>query len=404
MKKCRICGNKVREIIHFGKIPLVGVFLKIKKKQKKYNISLNYCKKCKHVQIIEVLNPNLLFKNYLWETGISESNITLINQLLTNLKKYGINNKSKVLEIASNDGSFLKILKRKYNSVVLGIDPAKNLTKKANKKKILTINNYFNLHLSKYIKKKYEKFNFIFARNVIAHLHNPNQTFKGVETLLEENGIFIIEVPHLLNILNKNQYDNIFHEHVGFHSLKSIIDLAIKNELKVFDVEMINSQGGSIRCYLIKKKSKRKTLKSVNKILDIEKKSNLFSKKNLKAFKIKIKKHSLDMNNLITKLKKKGKKISIYGASGKGQALMHFCKMDNRLIDYVFDKSSLKQGKFTPGTNIKILNPKFISNQNIDYLIILSWNIQEEIIKQEKKFLKKGGKFIIPFPNPRIIN
>jgi hypothetical protein len=191
---------------------------------------------------------------------------------------------------------------------------------------------------------------------------------------------------------------------VGFHSLKSIIDLAIKNELKVFDVEMINSQGGSIRCYLIKKKSKRKTLKSVNKILDIEKKCNLFSKKNLKAFKIKIKKHSLDMNNLITKLKKKGKKISIYGASGKGQALMHFCKMDNRLIDYVFDKSSLKQGKFTPGTNIKILNPKFISNQNIDYLIILSWNIQEEIIKQEKKFLKKGGKFIIPFPNPRIIN
>ena len=185
-KRCRICNYRIKEIINLGKIALVGNFLKKKIDQKKYNISLNYCLKCKHVQISEQLNPDLLFKNYLWETGISKSNILLIKKLLIKLKKLGINKKSKILEIASNDGSFIKILKKKFNSFVIGVDPARNLAKKANSKKIFTINNYFNDKLSYFIKKKFNKFDFIFARNVIAHLNNPNHTFKGIENLLKE--------------------------------------------------------------------------------------------------------------------------------------------------------------------------------------------------------------------------
>ena len=404
MKKCRICNHRIKRIVHLGKIALVGNFFKKKRNQKKYNISLNYCLYCKHVQISERLSPDLLFKNYLWETGISRSNISLIKKLLVKLKKLGISKKSKILEIASNDGSFIQILKRKFNAFAIGVDPAKNLAKKANSKKIFTINNYFNYKLSHSIKKKFSKFDFIFARNVIAHLNNPNQVFKGIENLLKDNGVLILEVPHLLNILNKNQYDNIFHEHVGFHSLRSIKDLCEQNQLKVFDVEMIDSQGGSIRCYICKNKSKKSISRKTKNILKIEKKSNLFSGKNLEKFKFKIKNHSKNMNRLIHDLKKKKNKISVYGASGKGQALMQFAKIDNKLIDYVFDKSKLKQGRFTPGTNIKIRDPKHISRNKVDYLIILSWNIKDEIIKQERVFLKKGGKFIIPFPKPKILN
>ena len=154
MKKCRICNYKIKRIINLGKIALVGNFLKKKINQKKYNISLNYCLRCKHVQISEHLNPNLLFKKYLWETGISKTNISIIKKLIFKLKKLGINKKSKILEIASNDGSFIEILKKKFNSFVIGIDPAKNLAKKANSKKIFTINDYFNYKLSLYIKKK----------------------------------------------------------------------------------------------------------------------------------------------------------------------------------------------------------------------------------------------------------
>ena len=404
MSNCRICESKIKKIIDFGKIALVGNFLKKKVSQKKYKISLNYCVSCKHVQISEKLNPNLLFKNYLWETGISKSNIHLLRDHLQKLKKFGINKKSKVLEIASNDGSFIKILKKKFNCFVIGVDPAKNLAKKANKKSIFTINNYFDYKLSYFLKEKYNKFDYIFARNVIAHIKEPNNVFKGIDNLLKDNGIFVLEVPHLLNILNNNQYDNIFHEHIGFHSLKSIQDLCKANNLKVFDIDKIDSQGGSIRCFISKQTSNQTISSNVSLMSKIEKKSNLFLNSNLKTFKNKILKHSKSLHKLIARLKNKKKKISVYGASGKGQALLQFSKMNNNLIDFVFDKSKLKQGLYTPGTNIKIKNPKYISRKNVDYLLILSWNIKKEIIKQEKKFLKNGGKFIIPFPQPKIIS
>ena len=149
MVNCRICKQKIREIVNLGKISLVGNFLKKRSKQKKYNISLNYCIFCKHVQISERLNPDLLFKHYLWETGVSTSNIKILTNFLLKLKKFGINKKSKIIEIASNDGSFIKILKKKFSSQVIGIDPARNLAKKANQQKIFTINNYFNFNFQK---------------------------------------------------------------------------------------------------------------------------------------------------------------------------------------------------------------------------------------------------------------
>lgn len=399
MSKCRICSGINEEIINFGKIALVGSFFKKTKNLKKYKISLNFCKKCKHVQIREILNPDLLFRNYLWETGVSKSNIDLINDLSKKLKKFQIKKESKVLEIASNDGSLLSYFKKKFKCQVLGVDPAKNL----NNKKIFTIIDYFNRSLSKKIKKKFKMFDFIIARNVIAHVPNPNEIFSGVDNLLTEKGVFIIEVPHLKNIIEQNQYDNIFHEHIGFHSLKSIIDLTRKNNLKVFNVEKIDSQGGSIRCYICKKNYKKKIQKQVKTILDNERKIGLFSSTQLKKFKSKIIRHISKLRNLIDNLKKLKKNISVYGASGKGQALLQFSKLDNKKIDFVFDKSKLKENCFTPGTYIKILNPVKIKKINPDFLLLLSWNLKNEILNQEKKFIKKGGKFIIPFPTPRVI-
>lgn len=399
MSKCRICNGKNEEIINFGKIALVGNFFKKSKNLKKYEISLNFCKKCKHVQIKEILNPDLLFRNYLWETGVSKSNISLINDLSKKIEKFQIKKDSKLLEIASNDGSLLSHFKKKFKCYVIGVDPAKNLKNK----KIFTIIDYFNRHLSKKIKKKFKTFDFIIARNVIAHVPDPNEIFSGVNNLLTEKGIFIIEVPHLKNIIEQNQYDNIFHEHIGFHSLKSIIDLSRKNSLKVFNVEKIDSQGGSIRCYICKKNNKRIIEKKVRIILNNEKKIGLFSPTKLKKFKLKIMSHISNLTNLVENLRRLKKNISVYGASGKGQALLQFCKLDYKKIDFVFDRSKLKVGCFTPGTNIRILNPIKIKKINPDYLLLLSWNLKEEILNQEKKFIKRGGKFITPFPTPKII-
>ena len=357
MVNCRICKGKLTKIIDLGKISLVGNFSRKSKKEKKFKISLNFCIKCKHVQIAEILNPNLLFKKYLWETGVSLSNISLIQDLIKKLRKYGISKKSKILEIASNDGSFLNIINKKYKCLAVGIDPAINFKKLSKKRKIFTITNYFNFDQSKKIKKRFKTFDYIFARNVLAHVPDPNKIFKGVKNILESNGKFILEVPHLDNIIRYNQYDNIFHEHIGFHSLKSIIDLSIKYNMKVFDVEKIDSQGGSIRCFLSNKNSSEKISRRVTQILKAEQKLGLNSSIKLKMFKVKILFHIKKLKKLLEKLKKKQKRISIYGASGKGQALMQFCNINNKIVDYVFDKSSLKQGCFTPGTKIEIKNP-----------------------------------------------
>ena len=361
LKTCRICKKNLKLIIDLGKICLVGDFKNNKKKQKKYNISLNYCESCKHVQISEHIKPDLLFKNYLWETGVSKSNISIIKNYFTILRKYKINRHSKLLEVASNDGSFVKKINNFFKCTVIGVDPAKNFKKKY-PKNIKFINNYFDEHSSKKIEKKFGKFDFIIARNVVAHVSNPNKIFSGFNKLLKKDGVGIIEVPHLFNIIKENQYDNIFHEHIGFHSLKSLKDLCEMSKLKIFDVQKINSQGGSLRCFIAKKKSAYKTSKNKNK------------------------------------------KISIYGASGKGQALMQYCGIDNKIIDHVYDKGKLKIGKYTPGTNIKILNPDKINVKNVNYLLILTWNLKREIILQEKFFKKAGGKFIVPFPKPKIIS
>ena len=286
----------------------------------------------------------------------------------------------------------------------MGVDPAKNFKKKLNKSKIPTIFDFFNSKLSIKLKRKFNQFDLIFARNVVAHVPNPNEIFKGVQNLLTEKGIFVVEVPHLLNIYKYNQYDNIFHEHVGYHSLKSIVDLSKKNNLKVFDVEEIDSQGGSIRCYICKKKYSKNITKKTISILLKEKNIGLTSSNKLKNFKFKITNHIRKMKIMIEKLKKRNKKISIYGASGKGQALMQYCKINSKVVQHVFDKSSLKQNCYTPSTNIKISNPKNLNKTKTNYLLILSWNIKNEIISQEKNFAKLGGKFIIPFPSPKIIN
>ncbi len=402
MVKCRICKGKLIKIVNLGKISLVGNFTKKKTKQKKYKISINFCSDCKHVQITEILNPNLLFKKYLWETGVSISNINLIKNLLKKIKKYGISKKSKVFEIASNDGSFLNYINNKYRCLAVGIDPAENFKRKLRKKNIFTIVNYFNVNQSKKIKKKFKTFDYIIARNVLAHVPDPNQIFKGAENLLSKNGKFIVEVPHLDNIIRHNQYDNVFHEHIGFHSLKSIIDLANKHNLKVFDIDKIDSQGGSIRCFICHKNTSEKISNKIKFVINSEKKLGLYSAKKLKKFKFKIISHIKKIKSLLVNLKKKQKKISIYGASGKGQALMQLCNINNKIVDYVFDKSKLKQGLFTPGTQIRIKNSQDIKKTNIDYLLLLSWNLKKEIIKQEKNFIKNGGKFIIPFPSPKI--
>ncbi len=400
VKKCRICFKKnLFEIYNFGKVFLSGNIVNRPKKEKKYRLNLLLCKNCKHIQIGHTISPDIMFKNYLWETGVSKTNIILIKNLLYKLnKKYQLNSKKKLFEIATNDGTLLKITKKKYRSFVSGIDPAKNLTKK--NKKLNVITNYFDTSATKEINKKYGLFDFIIARNVLAHVPKPNEIFSNANALLNKTGIFVIEVPSLKTIFEENQYDNIFHEHIGFHSLNSINLLCNQNEMKIVDFEEIDSQGKSIRCYIANKSNPIKISKKINLFL---KKEYFLQKLNTwKKFKKKINLHKKKLRRIILNIKKSNQSISAYGASGKGQSLIQINEI-GKYVDYIYDKSELKNNKFSPGYNIKILNPVKINKLKPNYLLLLAWNIKNEILRQEKKFKNSGGKFIIPFPTPYII-
>jgi SAM-dependent methyltransferase len=393
------------EVVDYKKVALAGDLLKKNqlKTEKKYPLKLVLCKKCKHLQIDFLPNKNLMFKKYLWETGVSSQNINLIQNFSTTLpNKKKITTKSKILEIASNDGSLLKIFKKKFNCKVLGVDPAENFKNKLQKENIGTISDFFSYRLSKAINKSHGTFDVCIARNVIAHLKDPNDVFEGVKNLLNPKGLFVIEVPHLLNIFKDLQYDNVFHEHVGFHSLKSIADLSKRHGLNLYDAELIDSQGGSIRCYISNEKKAAKN--SVKKILNAETKNKLFRVSSWLKFNNDVKNHNLKLRELLIRLKSKGNRISVYGASGKGQSLLQFLGLTNDIFDYIFDKSTVKQNLYSPGTHIKIIDPKRIQQAKPNYILACSWNIIDEIMKEQKEYLATGGKFITPFPKPLIIS
>ena len=233
-------------------------------------------------------------------------------------------------------------------------------------------------------------------------MNNPNDVFKGVENIINNDGIFVVEVPYVYFFFKENQYDNVFHEHNGFHSIKSLKDLSEKNKLFLFDVSIIKSQGGSIRCYISKNKIKQSD--KLKRYLKIEKEIRLFNISTWKKYANRVYAHKYQMINLIKKLNNKGKSVSVYGASGKGQVFLQFTTLNHLLIKKAYDKNKDKIGKVTPGTFIKIYDPINIKKDMPDYLLLTSWNIKDEIIKQETKYLKKGGKLILPFPNPKIIN
>jgi SAM-dependent methyltransferase len=408
IKKCRVCSSSIEniiEILDYKKVALAGKFLKETQlqKEKKYPLKLVICKKCKHLQIDFLPEKDLLFKDYLWETGVSSHNVNLITTLSDTLqRKKKIQKKTKIIEIASNDGSLLNIFSTKFNCEVLGVDPGVNFGNKLKKKNIASITDYFSFKLSKNINKKHGLFDICIARNVIAHLKDPNDIFKGVKNLLSPNGLFVVEVPHLLSIFKFHQYDNVFHEHVGFHSLKSIIDLSKRHGLFLYDVETVDSQGGSIRCYI--SNGKKDVKGSVKKVLISETKNHLFRVKSWLRFAKEVKSHNLELRKLLIDLKSKGSRMSIYGASGKGQSLLQFLGMESGFFDYIFDKSKVKQDLYSPGTHIKIIDPKFLSKFKPDYTLICSWNLINEISKEQKKYLANGGKFITPFPKPSIIS
>ena len=384
--ECRVCRNiYLKRVISFGMMPLANnLENKINPNVEKFPLELNYCDKCTNCQLSYVVNPKKLFSNYLYTSSTSKTFTNHFNKATDNyIKKLKLKKEALILDIGSNDGIALKPFIEKGYKNVIGIEPAKNLSKIANKNNIKTINSFFNSSVLKKIKNKAD---LILASNVFAHSDKIDEIVETTDKLLKSKGTFIIEVQYLVNTLKDCTFDNIYHEHVNYWCLHSLQKYFQKFNFIIFDVEKINTHGGSLRIFIKKKINNIKINSSVKKILLEEKKFGIF---NFKTFEIFGNKVEIIKNNIIKNikvLKERNKIIAGFGAPAKATTAINYFGI-KKFFDYVIEDNHLKHDKYIPGTKIKIISKKKITKK-IDCLVVLAWNFFEEIKKNNKSISK----------------
>jgi len=398
---CRICKNKnIKTFFELGKQPLANSLPKsLDKKENFYPLSLSWCPDCSLVQLNQTIDPEVLFSEYVWITATSETaqehSQAFFKELSSRSSKKGY-----VLEIGSNDGTFLKpFIRNGYD--VLGIDPAKNIAEIAEKNGIPTRAMFFGSKTASDLVKEKGKANIIFARNVLPHVANTRDFVQGLEMCLSKDGVLAIEVHYAKKILEELHYDSIYHEHLCYFTLKSLERLLNNFNLYIFDTTESPISGGSIVVYAKYGRTKEEPI--VQQYRDQERENQINEFKNWENFAQKAIVHRQELLEALKEAKLQGS-VAGYGASARSSTLLNFAKIDANLISNIADQSSLKQGRFTAGTHIPIISPEEMINRNPDAIVILAWNFADEISNILRNKFNYKGRIIIPLPNtPKII-
>lgn len=397
-KNCRLCGSdKLKNVYSFNKNPVGDDYLSNYKKVNKYDLKLNICKKCKFVQLSNVIDPKVVYGEYLYVTQTSHG----LSEHFKKLSKYLIDNKivkkkTKILEIGSNDGTLLKFFK-KYCDTLVAVDPASHLFID---KKITNIGDHFSFKLSKRILKQNGKFQTIIANNVLANIDDLNNIFKGVKNIIEKNGHLIIETFSLYGVLKKNLIDNIYHEHLSYFTIESLKRFAKKYNFYLKDVKFLEVKGGSLR--FIFKEGYLKESKKIFKAIEKEKKITKTIEKKFKNLQKQNNENSIKLNNFLDNKKKQLKNVAGFGASVGTTTLIYDFKLENK-IKYIFDNEKRRFNLYCPGTKIKVLNPNLIKKYDLDYVVIFAWRYADIIIKRNKHLFNKKTKFVLPLPKFKIL-
>ena len=402
-KICRVCEKSLSEFMSFGEMPIANSFVNIQKKKDQYFYEMlaAFCENCFTFQLLDVPAPEKMFNdNYAYLASTSKEMQAHWSRLAdTIFKEFKCSRESFIVEIGSNDGIFLKNIADKQIPH-LGVDASNNVNEIAKTKGVSTLNAFFNSKIAKDIVSNHGKADIIFSSNTMHHIENINEVVKGMNILLKDNGTIITEDPSLKEMIIKNSYDQIYAEHMYIWSLHSVGSLFGRYNMEVYKIENNNQHGGCSR-YFISRKGKKKIDQSVIKHLETEKKLEIHKIKTFLNFKKNIDHSKRLLRELLLNLKDKGKKIVGYGAPAKSTTILNYCEIDSSLIEKIFDNSSTKIGKYTPGKSLIPIEhtDNFIDSQS-DYALLFAWNHQAEILKKEKNY---KNKWIIPIPKVKII-
>lgn len=408
--KCRFCGNELKhEFIDLVNSPLSNSYLtkeQLNEPEEFYPLKIYVCEKCFLVQIDEYKSSEEIFKeDYAYFSSYSRTNLIHAKEYVDMIaNRLGLDKNSFVIEIASNDGYLLQYFKEK-EIPCLGIEPASNTAKVAREKGIETIEEFFYEELAIKLASEGKKADLIVGINVLAHNPKIKSFVKGLKIALKDKGIVTMEFPHLMQLVSQNQFDTIYHEHFSYFSFSVVRKIFEEQGLELFDVEEIPTHGGSLRIYAKHKEDKTKDiLEGVYTLLKKEDEAGMNNLDYYKNFQKKAEVVKYALLEFLVKQRINNKKVIAYGAAAKGNTLLNYCGIKKDLIKFVVDASPHKQGKFLPGSHIPIVAEEKIKEEKPDYVVVLPWNIQEEIMRQLNYIREWGGKFVIPVPSLRIVN
>ncbi len=403
--KCRICekGDLI-SVLDLGYQPPANAFLKKEdfSQEKKYPLNVYFCRSCHLLQLLDVVSPEVLFRDYVYVSSTSPVFIAHFESFAGCISERFKTRDALVVDIGSNDGILLRHFKN-LGAKILGIDPATNIAVKATQEGIETLPHFFSPELAENIVKERGRARIITANNVFAHIDDVKSLIKGVKILLEDEGVFIIEVPYLVDFLEKKLFDTVYHEHLSYFAISTLQAFFLSCGMEIFDVQKVSSHGGSIRVFVKKDGSNHKVEKSVREFLDHETELNLNSIDTYLDFSKEVNRNKSLLVDLLKNLKAENKKIAGYGAPAKGNTLLNYAGIDFNVLDYIIDDSPYKQGLYTPGTHIPVVGSEMLRKDKPDFLFILAWNFADSIIKKCADFKAEGGKFIIPVPRPDIL-
>jgi len=406
-KACRFCGTGLRRtFVDLGLSPLCETYpsaADLNRGEMYYPLHVYVCEKCWLVQLEEYETPEQIFSDYAYFASFSDSWLKHCERYCEAMRaRFGLGKESLVVEVASNDGYLLQYLV-KHNVPVLGIEPAANVAKVAVEKGIPTLVRFFGTQLAKGLAAEGRCADLVLGNNVLAQVPDLNDFVEGLKIMLKPEGVLTLEFPHLLQLIQLNEFDTIYHEHFSYFSLLTTIKIMEAHGMKVFDVEELKSHGGSLRVYACRAESKTHPVEpNVSKVLADEARAGLDRVDGYETFALQVKETKFALVDFLLTAAKQGKKVAGYGAPGKSATLLHYCGIKKDLIEYTVDRSPYKQGRFLPGSRIPIYDPDRIRQTKPDYVVILPWNLKDEIMQQLQFIREWGGKFVVPIPKAAV--
>ncbi|TSC79471.1 MAG: SAM-dependent methyltransferase [Parcubacteria group bacterium Gr01-1014_29] len=406
--RCRACkGETFSKVFSFGPTPPANAFLigeaDIEHEQW-FPLDVYFCKTCSLLQLLDIVHPDILFREYVYVSSTSPVFVAHFESFTEDvLQSYVSGEQPFVIDIGSNDGILLRPFQRR-GARVLGVDPAHAIAAQATASGIPTLPHYFTPKLAEDIVREHGRARIITGTNVFAHVNDLDELLSGVKEALDPvHGVFIVEVPYLVDFLEKNLFDMIYHEHLSYFAVRPLQKLFTRLGMQVFDVERVSSHGGSIRVFAQLKGGTYAVSRRVEQLSQSEEKQTLHTETPYRAFAARVEKNKRELFLLLKSLQRGGHMIAGYGAPAKGNTLLNYFGITKDMLMYIVDDSSWKQNRLTPGTHIPVVADRELQERRPDYILILAWNFADPIMKKLNSFSASGGKFIIPVPEPHIV-